>query len=132
MPTVDAEHRDAELVELRQHRVAPSGGRDAERAEHRTERAGQQPGTFTPWRDLPANTDLLFYDPSSGTGEFYTTDGTIIRPDPWQNAATVALQYYFSVLYSGDAYKRSISSVGFALAYQNLFGDPWSADQTSS
>jgi len=23
---------------------------------------GQQPGTFTPWEDLPANTDLLFYE----------------------------------------------------------------------
>jgi LasA protease len=57
-------------------------------------------------------------------------DGTLERPDPWQNAATVALQYYFSTLYSGDAYNRSISSTGFAQAYQKLFGDPWAAGQS--
>ncbi len=26
------------------------------------ERFGQEPGTFTPWEDLPKNTDLLFYE----------------------------------------------------------------------
>ena len=33
---------------------------------------GQKPGTFTPWEDLPANTDLLFYEGLHGavvTGE---------------------------------------------------------------
>lgn len=55
-------------------------------------------------------------------------DGTLERPDPWQNAATVALQYYFSTLYAGDAYDRTISSLGFAQVYKRLFGDPWSLD----
>ncbi len=57
-------------------------------------------------------------------------DGTLEHPDPWQNAATVALQYYCSTLYSGEAYHRSISSTGIAQIYRNLFGDPWAADQT--
>jgi LasA protease len=57
-------------------------------------------------------------------------DGTLERPDPWQNAATVAFQYYFSTLYAGDAYDRAISSIGFAQVYQRLFGDPWSANQS--
>ncbi len=56
-------------------------------------------------------------------------DGTIERPDPWQNAATVALQYYFSHLYDGEAYHKAISPQGFAATYRALFGDPWQDDQ---
>ncbi len=28
----------------------------------RPRRTGSEPGTFTPWQDLPADTDLLFYE----------------------------------------------------------------------
>ena len=62
------------------------------------------------------------------TGEltsFHLLDGSIQRPDPWQNAATVALQFYFSRILSPDDYAQAISPGGFALTYQNLFGDPW-------
>lgn len=52
-------------------------------------------------------------------------DGTIENPDPWQNAATVALQYYFSLNEDVNAYRRAIGSDGFARVYQDLFGDPW-------
>jgi LasA protease len=57
--------------------------------------------------------------------EFEHLDGRIERIDPWQNAATVALQYYFSRLLDGDAYAIAISQDGLARAYQSLFGDPW-------
>lgn len=57
--------------------------------------------------------------------EFDHLDGTQERPDPWQNAASVALQYYYSRLVNGDQYARAVAQDGFALSYWNLFGDPW-------
>jgi len=57
--------------------------------------------------------------------EFELLDRSLVRPDPWQNAASVSLQYYFSRLYSGDKYHVSIGPDGLARVYQNLFGDPW-------
>jgi LasA protease len=50
---------------------------------------------------------------------------TIERPDPWQNAATVAFHYYFSQIYTRDAYNLAVSNQGLALTYKKLFGDPW-------
>lgn len=55
-------------------------------------------------------------------------DRTIEHPDPWQNAATVGLQYYFSQLESREEYNRTISPEGFLLTYLRLFDDPWSCD----
>ena len=52
-------------------------------------------------------------------------DGRMERPDPWQNAATVALQYYFARYLDGDAYQAAISSSGLARSLSQLFGDPW-------
>jgi hypothetical protein len=56
---------------------------------------------------------------------FEHMDGRLERPDPWQNAATVALQLYFSRLYDYQAYSMAISQDGVAQVYQKLFGDPW-------
>jgi len=55
-------------------------------------------------------------------------DGTIERPDPWQNAATVGLQYYYSQIYEGVEYDLAIGPQGLAQAYTELFGDPWSTE----
>jgi len=66
------------------------------------------------WR----NGDLIEFDHLNGTQE---------RPDPWQNAASVSLQYYFSRLIDGAQYARAVAQDGFALSYRNLFGDPWQA-----
>ena len=57
--------------------------------------------------------------------ELELPDGSLMRPDPWQNAGSVALQYYFSRIYSGDKYYASIGPEGLARVYQTLFGDPW-------
>ena len=57
-------------------------------------------------------------------------DGTIENIDPWQNSATVALQYYFSQVYEGEAYKKAIGPDGFAKTFRDLFGDPWQRDLT--
>jgi hypothetical protein len=56
------------------------------------------------------------------------SDQTIEHPDPWQNAATVALQYYFSKLEPRRVYEYTTSSQGFINTYTNLFGDPWKCD----
>lgn len=56
-------------------------------------------------------------------------DGNIERPDPWQTAASVAFQYYFSQHLSLEDYTRAIGSGGIAHTYLTLFGDPWTVDQ---
>lgn len=57
--------------------------------------------------------------------EFDLTDHSLMRPDPWQNAGSVAIQYYFSKLSSGNVYYASIGPDGLARTYQTFFGDPW-------
>ncbi|HEY5729153.1 MAG TPA: LysM peptidoglycan-binding domain-containing M23 family metallopeptidase [Anaerolineales bacterium] len=57
--------------------------------------------------------------------EFELLDSSLTRPDPWQNAGSVALQYYFSRIYSGGQYYASIGPEGLARTYIELFGDPW-------
>ncbi len=57
--------------------------------------------------------------------DFEHPDGRLERPDPWQNAGTVALQYIFSRGYSGSVYDQIVSSGGLAQTYTALFGDPW-------
>lgn len=53
------------------------------------------------------------------------SDGTIEHPDPWQNAGTVGLQYYFSQVLPANQYSQAIYDNGLAATYRKLFGDPW-------
>lgn len=57
--------------------------------------------------------------------EFELADGSLVRPDPWQNAATVSLQYFFSLVLDEDLFHYAIGPDGFVQAYEVLFGDPW-------
>jgi murein DD-endopeptidase MepM/ murein hydrolase activator NlpD len=57
--------------------------------------------------------------------ELELLDGSLFRPDPWQNAGSVALQYYFSRLYSGEPFFTAIGPEGLASVYQTSFGEPW-------
>jgi len=52
-------------------------------------------------------------------------DGRLERPDPWQNAATVALHYYFARRLPYDAFMYATSGEGLAKTYQVLFGPVW-------
>ena len=54
-------------------------------------------------------------------------DYITIRPDPWQTAATVAFQYYFSQ-FSQAEYARASGPDGLKAIYVRLFGDPWTAE----
>ena len=58
--------------------------------------------------------------------ELNLSDGRLERPDPWQNAATIALQNYFNIILFAPDYEHAISDIGIAKTYQELFGDPWS------
>jgi LasA protease len=61
--------------------------------------------------------------------EFEHFDGILERPDPWQTAATVAFQYYYSRHNSLADYSLAIGPGGLVRKYQDLFGDPRLADQ---
>lgn len=56
---------------------------------------------------------------------FTFPDSLLERPDPWQNAATVGLQYYYSRLHSGEIYAQFVGPAGFSQTYWTLFGNPW-------
>ena len=60
--------------------------------------------------------------------EFEHLDGRIERIDPWQNAATAAIQHYYSRFLDGEAYLRAIAHDGVAQVYQTAFGSPWEND----
>ena len=83
------------------------------------------------YRQLAAAANSLnntYYRWREGTlKEFYLRDGQLVRPDPWQNAATVALQVYFAEHYGVEEYQRAVSPEGFAALFARLYGDPWSA-----
>ncbi len=71
-----------------------------------------------------------YYGWRTGTlTEIEHLEGNIERPDPWQTAASVAFQYFFSLHDSLDDYTHAIGPTGFAQTYTNLFGDPWVVDQ---
>lgn len=55
-------------------------------------------------------------------------DKRLERPDPWQNAASVALQYYFSRNHSAQEYAYAVSNQGFTRQYGSLFGSPLIAE----
>ena len=57
-------------------------------------------------------------------------DGKFENVDPWQNAATVSLQHYFSLLLDGEDYLFAVGPDGFARTYQTLFGNPWRRNTT--
>jgi len=81
---------------------------------------------------LAANTlNNGYYGWRSGAlTEFENPDHILIRPDPWQNAASVAIQYYYAQLFSGEEYALATGPNGLAQAYKSLFGDSW-ADSTT-
>jgi hypothetical protein len=62
--------------------------------------------------------------------EFDLADHTLLRPDPWQNAASAAIQYYFSKIYSDEKFSEAVGPSGLLKTYSDLFGDPWAEEFT--
>ncbi len=68
-----------------------------------------------------------FYGWRAGTmTELDLQDGSSFRLAPDLNAATVALQYYFSIDHSFSSWTEAISEGAFVETFSGLFGDPWS------
>lgn len=61
--------------------------------------------------------------------EFTLADGLVVRPDPWQNAATVALQYLFAGWFGSQEFELATSPEGFVTVYRDLWGDPFEKEQ---
>jgi hypothetical protein len=61
--------------------------------------------------------------------ELELADGTLERPDPWQNAATVSLQRFFSLIMPVEQYRHAIGPDGFASTWEDLYGEPWKANE---
>jgi murein DD-endopeptidase MepM/ murein hydrolase activator NlpD len=57
-------------------------------------------------------------------GPYVFPDGRVVPPGPGVNAATVAVQYLFSQLYSVEEWRQIVTENGFSLTYESLFGDP--------
>lgn len=62
--------------------------------------------------------------------EFEDTDRILVRPDPWQNAGSVAIQFYYANIFSGDEYALATGPGGLILTYSALFGNPWQDSYT--
>jgi hypothetical protein len=58
--------------------------------------------------------------------ELELADGRISRPDPWQNAGTVAVQYLLAHWFGQEEFDAAVSPAGFIQTYWRLFGDPFS------
>jgi LasA protease len=56
--------------------------------------------------------------------EIFLIDGHLTRPNPWQNAGTVALQNFFAGLVGLDVFEEIIGPDGIARTYEALWGDP--------
>ena len=57
--------------------------------------------------------------------EFDTTDGMLYRPDSWQNAGTVAVQYFLAGLHDAAALESAVGPDGYRTDYESLWGDPF-------
>jgi LasA protease len=58
---------------------------------------------------------------------FEHPDGKLERPDPWQNAASVAIQSYF-LNKPSDEFNIATGPIGIAKTFEILFGNPWVND----
>ena len=52
-------------------------------------------------------------------------DGRLSRPDPWQNAGTVAVQYLLSRWFGQADFDQAAGPDGFVRTYARMFGDPF-------
>lgn len=55
--------------------------------------------------------------------QFVDSSGKILLPDPRDNAASVALLYYFAQFLSGKELEQTLSPEGLLSTYQSLFGE---------
>lgn len=70
-----------------------------------------------------------YYGWRTGTlNEFELADGLLVRPDPWQNAGTMAVHLVFAGIYGQEDFDWAVSPEGFSGTYERLWGDPFSLE----
>jgi phage tail protein X len=70
-----------------------------------------------------------YYGWRAGTlTEIELADGLLVRPDPWLNAGTVAVQLVFAEMYGEEDFARAVGPEGFAASYRALWGDPFALE----
>ena len=76
------------------------------------------------------NFNNAYYGWRTGAVELELADGRISRPDPWQNAGTVGLHGVMAGLYGQSGFDASIGPDGLAGTLTDLWGDPFTEEQT--
>jgi murein DD-endopeptidase MepM/ murein hydrolase activator NlpD len=67
-----------------------------------------------------------YYGWRSGFLDYFEhRDGSLEYIDPWQNAPSAALQYYFGQILDKNEYLLATSGQGLLKTYTDMFGDPW-------
>jgi hypothetical protein len=61
--------------------------------------------------------------------ELILADELVLRPDPWQNAGTVAVQSFFAGLHGKEAFEHAVSPAGFYQTYYELWGEPFELEE---
>jgi LasA protease len=52
-------------------------------------------------------------------------DGHLVRPDPWQNAGTVALYAFFAETMGADQFNAAVGEDGLVEVYREFWGEPF-------
>lgn len=72
------------------------------------------------------NLNKGYYDWKSGaTLGWHTSDGAFVPANPTINPGTAGVQHVLALLYSQDAWRRSVSEQGLFATYSALFGYPF-------
>ena len=62
---------------------------------------------------------------SGNLTELTFKDGSKLRMNPYLNAGTAAIQYYFSLEHTRAEWDQAIAHTGFPALYAEMFGPPW-------
>lgn len=57
--------------------------------------------------------------------ELTLADDLVMRPDPWLNAGTVAVQSFFAGIYGETEFEHAVGVDGFYRTYLDLWGEPY-------
>lgn len=67
---------------------------------------------------------------SGDLSELTFLDGTRLRLNPFLNAGTVAIQYYFALTHTRAEWEQAVAPTGFPALYAKMFGPVWERAQS--
>lgn len=87
---------------------------------------GRVTGFYSQLRHVAQQLSLGYYGWRTGSLQsLLLRDSTTSRPDAYQTAGTLAVQYWFAQLYGLDEFNAAIGPEGFGATYRALWGDPF-------